>query len=52
MAEAISLPVIASGGVSSRTDLETLAATGIIHGAIIGKALYDGKITGHLRRTE
>lgn len=49
MAEATSLPVIASGGVSSRADLEALAATGKMHGAIIGKALYDGKITGPLR---
>lgn len=52
MAEAIALPVIASGGVSSRADLETLAATEKLHGAIIGKALYDGKITGHLRESE
>ena len=50
MADAISLPVIASGGVSCRADLQALEATGKMHGAIIGKALYDGKITGHLRR--
>ena len=38
------LNVIASGGVTSREDVSRLAATGI-HGAIIGKALYTGKIT-------
>lgn len=37
------LPVIASGGVSSLSDIEELAKLGI-HGVIIGKALYDGKI--------
>jgi len=38
------LNVIASGGVTSREDVSRLASTGI-HGAIIGKALYTGKIT-------
>lgn len=36
--------LIASGGVSSADDLGRLAALGCIHGAIIGKALYDGRI--------
>lgn len=36
--------IIASGGVSSASDVERLSATGI-HGAIIGKALYTGALT-------
>jgi phosphoribosylformimino-5-aminoimidazole carboxamide ribotide isomerase len=35
--------IIASGGVSNIGDLEKLAAIGL-HGAIVGKALYEGKI--------
>lgn len=38
------IAVIASGGVSSKADLEQLAAEGF-YGAIAGKALYEGKIT-------
>lgn len=41
--------LIASGGVSCPEDLRQLAAMSGLHGAIIGKALYDGKITGNLR---
>ena len=41
---AVSIPVIASGGVSSIADLEALKATGSIAGAISGRALYDGAI--------
>lgn len=44
IAEILDCDLIASGGVSSVGDLEKLAALGGIHGAIIGKALYDGKI--------
>ena len=43
-AEAISTPVIASGGVTNLGDLTALkaaAATGI-EGVIVGRALYDG----------
>ncbi len=36
--------LIASGGVSSVGDLQKLAAMPGLHGAIIGKALYDGMI--------
>jgi len=46
LAEAISTPVIASGGVSSLEDLKALkarAASGI-SGVISGRALYDGRI--------
>jgi phosphoribosylformimino-5-aminoimidazole carboxamide ribotide isomerase len=41
--------LIASGGVSSADDLRKLAKMRGLHGAIIGKALYDGQITGNLR---
>jgi len=41
--------LIASGGVSSGDDLRRLAKMRGLHGAIIGKALYDGQITGNLR---
>ncbi len=43
MADAVSMDVVASGGVSSLADLEALSATGV-EGAIVGKALY----TGHM----
>ena len=44
LASAVSIPVIASGGVSSIADLEALKSTGTIAGAISGRALYDGAI--------
>lgn len=44
LARAISIPVIASGGVSSLADLKALKATNVISGAISGRALYDGAI--------
>ena len=44
LAKAVSIPVIASGGVSSIDDLKALKATGVISGAISGRALYDGAI--------
>lgn len=37
-------PVLASGGVGSLDDLERLARTGVIAGAIVGKAIYSGAI--------
>jgi phosphoribosylformimino-5-aminoimidazole carboxamide ribotide isomerase len=46
LAQAINIPVIASGGVSSLADIEALCQyehKGII-GAIIGRALYEGRI--------
>ena len=39
-----SAEIIASGGVSSRKDLETLRNIGC-YGAIVGKAIYEGYIT-------
>ncbi|MEL7106507.1 MAG: 1-(5-phosphoribosyl)-5-[(5-phosphoribosylamino)methylideneamino]imidazole-4-carboxamide isomerase [Pseudomonadota bacterium] len=44
LARAVSIPVIASGGVSRMADLTALQATGVIAGAISGRALYDGAI--------
>ncbi|MGB8815010.1 MAG: 1-(5-phosphoribosyl)-5-[(5-phosphoribosylamino)methylideneamino]imidazole-4-carboxamide isomerase [Paracoccaceae bacterium] len=44
LARAVSIPVIASGGVSSMADLLALRADGVIAGAISGRALYDGAI--------
>ena len=44
LARAVSVPVIASGGVSSLADLIALRDTGVIAGAISGRALYDGAI--------
>ncbi|WP_424965715.1 MULTISPECIES: 1-(5-phosphoribosyl)-5-[(5-phosphoribosylamino)methylideneamino]imidazole-4-carboxamide isomerase [unclassified Dinoroseobacter] len=45
LAHATSIPVIASGGVSSLEDLRALKATGApLNGAISGRALYDGAI--------
>lgn len=47
MARETGLKIIASGGVSSRDDILSLKAMEElgVSGAIIGKALYDGKIT-------
>lgn len=45
LARATSIPVIASGGVSSLADLQALKDTGApLNGAISGRALYDGKL--------
>ncbi|WP_299611911.1 1-(5-phosphoribosyl)-5-[(5-phosphoribosylamino)methylideneamino]imidazole-4-carboxamide isomerase [uncultured Tateyamaria sp.] len=44
LAQAVDIPVIASGGVASLDDLTALKATGVISGAISGRALYDGAI--------
>lgn len=45
LARAVSIPVIASGGVSSLDDLRALKACGAaLDGVISGRALYDGRI--------
>jgi len=45
LANAVSIPVIASGGVSSMDDLRALKTCGApLNGAISGRALYDGEI--------
>lgn len=46
LANALTIPVIASGGLASMADIERLAApdAAILEGAITGRALYDGRI--------
>jgi phosphoribosylformimino-5-aminoimidazole carboxamide ribotide isomerase len=44
LARSVAIPVIASGGVSSMADLTALRDTGVIAGAISGRALYDGAL--------
>ena len=44
VAKASPFPVIASGGVTTVEDIRRLKASGTIHGAIIGRALYEGTI--------
>jgi phosphoribosylformimino-5-aminoimidazole carboxamide ribotide isomerase len=46
MANAVSIPIIASGGVSSLNDLKALKECGAkLNGAISGRALYDQEFT-------
>ena len=47
LASATRHPVIASGGISSTADIEALRSLGprAVAGAILGKALYDGRLT-------
>lgn len=46
LANALTIPVIASGGLASMADIERLCApdAAILEGAITGRALYDGRI--------
>ena len=46
LAKAVSIPIIASGGVADITDVERLCAVegDGIEGAILGRALYEGKL--------
>jgi phosphoribosylformimino-5-aminoimidazole carboxamide ribotide isomerase len=46
LARAVSIPVIASGGLASMADIERLAEPdcAVLAGAISGRALYDGRI--------
>jgi phosphoribosylformimino-5-aminoimidazole carboxamide ribotide isomerase len=44
LAESVATPVIASGGVSGLDDLIALSQVGSIAGAIVGRALYDGRV--------
>ncbi|MGV8833827.1 MAG: 1-(5-phosphoribosyl)-5-[(5-phosphoribosylamino)methylideneamino]imidazole-4-carboxamide isomerase [Devosia sp.] len=46
LAEATSIPVIASGGLASMADIERLTQPdcAVLEGAISGRALYDGRI--------
>jgi len=49
MADAVPCDLIASGGVSGPQDLRELAEVPGIHGAIIGRALYEGRMPEDLR---
>nr|WP_262693387.1 1-(5-phosphoribosyl)-5-[(5-phosphoribosylamino)methylideneamino]imidazole-4-carboxamide isomerase [Kordiimonas aquimaris] len=42
LASAISIPVIASGGVKDLSDIQRVADTGNLEGVITGRAIYDG----------
>jgi phosphoribosylformimino-5-aminoimidazole carboxamide ribotide isomerase len=42
--DAVKIPIIASGGISSLNDLTMLAGVGV-EGAIVGTALYEGRFT-------
>ncbi len=46
LARALSIPVIASGGVGSIADIDALIAASEpnIEGVVVGRALYDGRI--------
>ncbi|MBI3435721.1 MAG: 1-(5-phosphoribosyl)-5-((5-phosphoribosylamino)methylideneamino)imidazole-4-carboxamide isomerase, partial [Proteobacteria bacterium] len=46
LAQAVSIPVIASGGLASMRDVEALLAprASCLAGAIAGRALYDGRL--------
>ncbi|MHC5093356.1 MAG: 1-(5-phosphoribosyl)-5-[(5-phosphoribosylamino)methylideneamino]imidazole-4-carboxamide isomerase [Planctomycetota bacterium] len=44
LAEAVDLPIVAAGGVTTVEDIKILKSAGIA-GAIIGRALYEGSIT-------
>lgn len=44
MAEAVGLPLAASGGVTTTDDISRLSAMGLT-GCVIGKAIYEGRLT-------
>ncbi|WDI42946.1 1-(5-phosphoribosyl)-5-[(5-phosphoribosylamino)methylideneamino]imidazole-4-carboxamide isomerase [Bremerella sp. P1] len=44
MKEAVKVPVVASGGVTSVEDVKNLTAAGL-DGAIVGRSLYEGRLT-------
>ena len=45
MANAVEIPVIASGGVGRASDVTALRELDILEGVIVGKALYAGNVT-------
>ncbi len=51
-ARAFGAPVIAAGGVASEEDLETLAASPSVRGAIVGRAFYEGNMSLSVLRRE
>ena len=42
LAKAVSIPVIASGGVKDLTDIQAVADAGNLEGVVTGRAIYDG----------
>lgn len=44
MVDALTIPIVASGGVAALADLDALAGTGA-EAAIVGRALYEGRFT-------
>ena len=44
MQQEVRLPVIASGGVTTLEDVQSLAEAGLA-GCIVGKALYEGRLS-------
>ncbi|HPI92641.1 MAG TPA: 1-(5-phosphoribosyl)-5-[(5-phosphoribosylamino)methylideneamino]imidazole-4-carboxamide isomerase [Deltaproteobacteria bacterium] len=44
LAGEVKTPVVASGGVSSMDDIRALLAAGGLFGAIVGKAIYEGRV--------
>ncbi len=45
MAKAVSIPVLACGGLNSVADITALKAHANIEGAVVGRALYDGTLS-------
>ena len=45
LARETGLAVLASGGVASLADIRGLAATGVVEGVIVGRALYTGAVS-------
>ena len=44
LAKEVKTPIVASGGVSCMDDIRTLLAAGGLFGAIVGKAIYEGRV--------
>nr|WP_286829406.1 1-(5-phosphoribosyl)-5-[(5-phosphoribosylamino)methylideneamino]imidazole-4-carboxamide isomerase [Kordiimonas sp. UBA4487] len=44
LAKAVSIPVIASGGVKDIDDIHRVAAVGNLEGVVTGRAIYDGRL--------
>lgn len=44
LAEAVSIPVIASGGVKDIDDIHRVADAGNLEGVVTGRAIYDGRL--------
>lgn len=45
LAEATGLQIIASGGITAESEIAALASSGIVAGAVIGMALYEGRLS-------